>query len=519
MEPYVLEWLNLLLRIAHVVAAIMWVGDSFLFMWMDSHLSTPDAKRQGDVAGELWMTHSGGFYEVVKRKSLLPHEMPGTLYWFKWESYSTWITGFFLITVVYYLGGAAMLVDASSPLSHGAAVGLSLGLLVSGLVVYHLLCLTPLIRHPRIFGAVALVAVCSMVWGLLHVFTARATFLQTGAMLGTIMSSNVLLRIIPSQQHMLAATREGRPVDTSYGLAAKQRSTHNHYLTFPVIFTMLSNHLPGVYGHAYAPVVLGLVFVFAVGTKYIMNVRRRTHPLIIGGTVLALASVIFMTVPAPASAGMAAWGGGEKVSFATVQQIIQARCVTCHAEKPTNPSFNAAPVGVKLDDPQLIAALAPRIMVRAVQTRTMPLGNLTGMADQERALLGAWVAQGADVDASGPSALGALAPPPAAAPPATGDVATDPVGKAQAIFAMRCAACHGAGGAGDGAGAAALTPKPRNFTDAAWQQSVTDAAIAKAIGQGGAAVGKSSMMPANPDLADNAELLDALVKHIRSLAH
>lgn len=503
MNPIVHEWLNLIVRWAHVIAAIMWIGDSFLFMWLDSHLRKPETEREGDVAGELWMAHSGGFYEVVKRKSLAT--LPTELHWFKWESYSTWISGFLLLVIVYYLGGTAMLVDAGSPLTHHAAVHLSLGLLLASVAVYDLLCRTPLVKNTKVFGLVGLAIITGTAFGLSHVFAARPLFLQIGAMLGTVMASNVFLRIIPSQKHMLAATKAGTPVDTSYGARAKQRSIHNHYLTLPVLFTMLSNHFPSLYGHPQAWAVLGLLFVFGAGLKYVMNFRRQTPPVIFVGTLLALGAVLVLT--RPVSAGVdPRLEAMPKVSYATVQAIVQSRCVTCHSPQPTNPSFAAPPAGVVLDTPANLHARADRVLIRAVTTKTMPLGNLTGMTDQERDLLGAWIVQGADVQAPGPAlALQGAAPAAFASP----------TEEARSLFDTRCAACHGAQGRGDGAAAASLTPKPRNYHDPAWQTATTDEGIAKAILQGGASVGKSPIMPANPDLKDKPAVVTELVKIIR----
>lgn len=490
MEPFVLEWLNLLLRVAHVIAAIMWVGDSFLFMFLDSHLSRPTKPREGDVVGELWMTHSGGFYEVVKRRSL--SELPPQLFWFKWESYATFISGFFLLTVVFYLGGSAALVDPGSPLGHRAAVALSLGLLLGGVVVYHLLCLTPLVRSPRVMGVVGLLALSGLAYGLGHVFAPRAVFLQLGAMLGTIMSSNVLLRIVPAQQHMLAATRANEPVDASHGLVAKQRSIHNHYLTLPVLFTMLSNHLPGVYAHSQAWLVLALVFVFLVGVKYAMNARGATSPALGLGTLGALLAVVALTTPRAGAGFDPALAAGPPVGFGTVKRIIDTRCVTCHSARPADPSFLAAPADVRFDDPAEIKARAGRIFVRAVQTRTMPLGNLTGITDEERRLLGAWIAQGADLEAIDSTAA-----------------------MARDLFAVRCAMCHGERGAGDGPAGVALKPPPRDFRDAAWQAATTDDLLRKTILEGGAAVGKSGTMPAHPDLAAEPDVLKELILLLR----
>jgi uncharacterized membrane protein len=455
------------------------------------------------------MAHSGGFYEVVKRKSL--QSLPTPLHFFKWESYSTWITGFLLLIIVYYLGDRAMLTDASSPLSHGQAVHISLGLIIAGFIVYDGLCRTPLIRDNRLFGAVGLVLITAAAYGITQVFTPRAAFLQLGAMLGTIMASNVFFRIIPAQKEMLSATREGRPVDTRPGVRAKQRSTHNHYLTLPVLFTMVSNHFPVLYGHSEPWAVLALLFLAGAGMKYIMNFRARTHPVVLAGTGLAIAAVAVITAPKSLELDPAL-AAGPKVSFATAQAIVQTRCVTCHAEKPTNPSFTAPPLGVMLDTPERLQAQAQRVFVRAVQTHTMPLGNMTAMTEPERKLLGAWVAQGSDIKAPGPAEV-----PTAVAAPT--QVFANPAEEARAVFKQRCVPCHGAEGRGNGPSAAMLNPKPRNYRDPAWQKTVTDEGIAKTILEGGMAVGKSEIMPANPDLEQKPEVVSELVKLLRSFGN
>ena len=505
MSPIVQEWLNLVVRWAHVIAAIMWIGDSFLFMWLDSQLRKSERPLEGDVVGELWMAHSGGFYEVVKRKSL--GALPEKLHWFKWESYTTWITGFLLLIIVYYLGGKAMLLDATSPLSHLAAVHMSLGLILGAVVIYDLLCRTPLAKDNRVFGALGFVLMVGAAFGISRCFTPRATFLQVGAMLGTIMASNVFFRIIPAQKHMLAATKEGRPVDTSHGARAKVRSTHNHYLTLPVLFTMLSNHFPALYGHEQPWAILGLLFVAGAGAKYIMNFRGKTHPIVFAGTAVALGGVVLLTAP-KAIAIDPAYAAGPPVSFATTQQIVATRCLTCHAEKPTNPSFAAPPSGVMLDTPERIASYAPRIFVRAVQTKTMPLGNLTFITETERKLLGAWIAQGADIHAPGDVNIPVEAVP--------DKVYANPAEEAHAIFVERCTPCHGPEGRGNGPSSAALNPKPRNYHDAEWQKQATDAGISKAILEGGQSVGKSAVMPSNPDLVKKPEVVAELVKIIRA---
>ena len=398
MPAFALEWLNLVVRWIHVIAAIMWIGDSFLFMWLDSSLEPPTRKRQGAVAGELWMVHSGGFYEVVKRRYLAPDELPPHLHWFKWQAYSTWITGFLLLGIVYYFGGGIFLVDRSvAPLSQPWAIGLSLGLMAAGWLLYDALWTSPLART-RIAAWVSVTLMVALAFGLTRLFSGRAAFLHFGAVLGTVMAANVWRRIIPAQTRMLAATRAGTPVDVTLGERAKTRSIHNHYLTLPVLFTMLSNHFPGTFGHPLAWLSLVLLTVLGASIKYVMNFRSRSNRWIVLAGLGSLVGAIALSLRAGAPGAALAVSElrhAPKVEFETVRAIIETRCVTCHAARPTNPAFSEPPLGVRLDEPQRIAAFAPRILVRAVQTETMPLGNITAMTPEERRTLGAWIAQGA----------------------------------------------------------------------------------------------------------------------------
>ncbi|MBK7864920.1 MAG: urate hydroxylase PuuD [Archangiaceae bacterium] len=510
------EWLNLLVRWVHVIAAIMWIGDSFLFMWLDSHLSKPREGRDENVTGELWMTHSGGFYEVMKRKSLRKGEAVGTIYWFKWESYTTFLSGFLLLAIVYWLGGAAMLVDKSvSSLTGGQAVHLSLGLIPFGYLVYEGLWATPLKHNQKLFGVVGLGLIVGLAYALTHLLAGRAAFLQVGAMLGSIMTMNVFFRIIPAQRHMLAATAAGTPVDTSYGLRAKGRSIQNHYLTLPVLFCMLSSHFPSTYGHPEAWAVLGLMFMAGAALKYTMNFRGKAHPVIVvGGAMALMGAVVMTTQTADALAGLSAYKDQPHVSFATVSTIVQSRCVSCHSAHPVNPMFPAPPNGIMLDTPEQLESLADRVFVRAVATKTMPLGNLTGMTDDERALLGAWIAQGKDVHATGGSVVAAVVPD-AGAANAEPEVDKSPAGLARHRYKNVCQVCHGEKGDAQTPSAAAFVVKPRNFTDAAWQSATSDEQLRTIILKGGAAVGKSATMPPNQDLEGKPEVVDALVKIVR----
>jgi uncharacterized membrane protein len=401
LPPLLLEWLGALLRAAHVLAGILWIGDSFLFMWMDSSLEQPRADRGRDpkgpegsnVVGELWMVHSGGFYEVVKRRSLTPAELPPNLYWFKWQSYSTWISGAFLLAVVYWLGGGAMLVDSGSRLTRGAAVLVSAAALVGAWLVYDAACRSPLKKRPALLATLLSLAFAAAVFGLTRVFGARAAWLQAGAMLGTIMAGNVWRVIIPGQAKMLAQTRAGEPVDTAPGVLAKARSTHNHYLTFPVLFLMLSQHFPAGYGHPLGWLVLILVCLAGVVLKYVMNARGRSDwRAVVAGVAAFVAAIVLTARPAPGAPGTGATLA-ITVPDAQAFAIVERRCTTCHSEHPSNPAFPQAPSGIMLDRPDRLRALAPRVRVRAVETKTMPLGNLTGMTDAERDTLGAWLAK------------------------------------------------------------------------------------------------------------------------------
>jgi uncharacterized membrane protein len=509
MDPIVYEWLNLVVRWAHVVAAIMWIGDSFLFMWLDRSLQKPEKPQDEAVMGELWMVHGGGFYELVKRKYLKPGELPPKLHWFKWESYSTWITGFLLLVVVYYTGKGAYLVDpVAGGMTHLQAVGASLALLAGGWLVYDFVWMR-LEKQPVVAKAVSAALVLAANYGVTQLFSGRAAFLQVGAMLATVMAGNVFFRIIPAQKNMLAATLAGAKVDTSLGVRAKLRSTQNHYVTLPVLFTMLSNHFPSTWGHPHAWVVLSLLMAAGMGVKYFMNFRfQGSKPaLALGGA--SFAAFVVMTAPAPGGPGHEQFAGAAPVEFARVKQIVDLRCLSCHAQQPTDPAFAAPPSGVVFDHPEHVRASADRILVRAVLTKSMPLGNLTGMTDEERAIVGAWVAQGAKLD----GASAALPAP----PPAEQALARPPAEEAKALFAERCAACHGATGAGDGLAAAALTPRPRAFKDPEWQAAVGDDHLRKVIVEGGAAAGKSPLMPGNPDLAARPEVVEALVALVRDL--
>ncbi|RME76419.1 MAG: hypothetical protein D6776_01270 [Planctomycetota bacterium] len=398
MPPHVAEWLNLTVRWIHFTVGVAWIGASFYFNWLENRLDR-EAKVRDEIAGELWAVHGGGFYYLEKYK-VAPKRIPERLHWFKWEAYFTWITGFLLLGIVYYHNARAIMIDpAVADISSGTAIGIGLGTLLLGWIVYDRLCRTRLVEHGVAFAITGYVLVAALAYGLTHVLSGRAAYMHVGAMLGTCMAANVFFVIIPGQRAMVEAARAGRPPDPAKGRAGAQRSRHNNYMTLPVLFVMISNHFPSTYGSPENWAVLAGLTAVGMGVRHYFNVRhmRRHAAWVLPVAALAMAALAYVTRPHPvARAGLPAVT--RTVSFAEVQSIIGRRCLPCHSRQPTDDVFRQAQAGVMFDTPEQIAARAPRILVRAVQTRTMPFGNKTGMTDEERALIGAWIEQGAHID-------------------------------------------------------------------------------------------------------------------------
>ena len=396
--PYALEWMNLLVRWLHVITGIAWIGASFYFVWLDNSLRPPaagsDLAKKG-VAGELWAVHGGGFYNPQKYL-VAPAELPDELHWFKWEAYSTWLSGFALLLIVYWFNAQAMMVDRGvADLTAWQAIGLGAGSLVAGWIVYDLLCRSPLGKHDLAFGAAIFALLVGAAWVLTHFLSGRAAYIHVGAMIGTIMVANVAMVIIPGQRKMVEAMRAGNKPDPVYGICGKQRSVHNNYFTLPVLFIMISNHFAMTYRHPHAWAVLGTIMAAGVFIRHFFNLRHKGRvewiwPAIGVALLLGLAVVLAPARPS---------GSAGKVDFAQVQAIIRQRCVSCHAAHPTQPGFASAPEGVLLDDAQGIARNAPRIYQQAVQLKAMPLANMTNMTDAERAQIAAWFAAGAKTTA------------------------------------------------------------------------------------------------------------------------
>jgi uncharacterized membrane protein len=396
-DPYVNEWLDFLLRWLHVVAAIVWIGTSFYFVALDNHLRPPERKDDADegIGGETWEIHGGGFYRIQKFR-VAPRRLPDPLHWFKWEAYTTWLSGFALFVVLYYVNADTYLIDKQvADLETWQAVTISIALLAVGWVVYDALCRL-LDGHEAVLAACIVALVVLTAWGASQLFSPRAAWLQTGAMLGTIMVANVLFVIIPGHWQLVRAKEQGREPDPVYGIRGKQRSVHNNYFTLPVLVAMLGNHFPAAYAREHGWAILVALMLIGAWIRHYFNLRHAGRTVVWIPLTAALAIVAVAWIARPEDKGSAATA--EQVSFAQAQAIVEQRCAPCHSASPTNESFSTAPKGIRLDTPDEIAAQAEAIERQAVDSTAMPLGNVTGMTDAERDLLGYWIAQGAKTD-------------------------------------------------------------------------------------------------------------------------
>ncbi|OLC86674.1 MAG: hypothetical protein AUG85_08350 [Gemmatimonadetes bacterium 13_1_20CM_4_66_11] len=392
MTSWLADWANLLLRWAHFVAGIAWIGSSFYFIWLDRALTKPEHAKPG-VEGDLWMVHSGGFYQVEKRRPG-PGEVPAVLHWFKWEAMLTWITGIALLILVFYLGSAYLLDPNVSRISRGAAIAVGIGLIVLGWPIYDGLWRSPLARRPPIAAAVSLGLLTAVTVLVCRLFSGRAAFMHVGALLGTIMVANVWERILPAQRQMLDATRAGRPADFTLGERAKQRSVHNSYMTFPLLLIMLSNHFPATYASPLNWLVLLLLGVAGAFVRHAMIGRGRSARWALLPAALTLFGAMFFSTPKGAAARIRT-ATDSVPSFAAVRSVIAQRCQPCHSQYQSDRTFGPAPGGVTFDTPESVARMAERIRVRAIETKTMPLANKTGITDAERDVLARWIAAGA----------------------------------------------------------------------------------------------------------------------------
>ena len=396
------SWLNLMIRWFHVMAGIMWIGTSFFFIWLDNVLQPEPEGGKGHV-GKAWLFHGGGFYQVDKAL-VAPSSILKSLHWFKWEAYLTWLSGFALLIVVYWWHAGIYMVDpAVAKLSVAGSIGVGLGTLVVGWLVYDGLWRWLGERMPRLALGISLMLYVAAAYALTHLLSGRAAFIESGAMLGTLMAANVAMVIMPNQRKMYAAATAGGEVDPRLSYQAKRRSTHNNYLTLPVIFMMISNHFSMTWGHNLNWVILVAMFLVGIGVDHFLNSRDQGRKGV-GYAALAaafaglIAVMAFSAVPAPSmSAASMATSARVPVAFASVHAIIAARCVECHSAHPTSKLFPIAPNGMKFDTTAEIKLAAAKIKQMAIDTSAMPLGNMTHMTADERTTLAAWFAQGAQI--------------------------------------------------------------------------------------------------------------------------
>ncbi|HTN96460.1 MAG TPA: urate hydroxylase PuuD [Nordella sp.] len=390
LDPFIADWLNLLLRWAHMIAGIAWIGTSFYFVALDFSLKRHAGLPKG-VYGEAWEVHGGGFYHVQKY-SVAPADLPPDLIWFKWEAYLTWVTGFLLLIVQFYLNATTFLIDPSIlPLTPWQAIAISLAGLAAGWFIYDGLCRSALVHRPGLLALAVFVLILIAAYGFTHVFSGRGALIHVGAFIGTMMAANVFAVIIPNQRKITAALLRGEAPDPRFGVTGKQRSLHNTYLTLPVLLMMISNHYPMITNHAQAWILVGLIVIGGAALRHFL-VRHEvgdgieeiawTLPIIAGALVAAL----WLTEPAPRI------GAGLVVSDQEVQAITARHCTMCHAAKPVHAGFKEAPKGVALETLDELRRYAVQIETQAVRNKSMPLGNETGMTDEDRAKLGAWIA-------------------------------------------------------------------------------------------------------------------------------
>jgi len=387
-------WLNLALRWLHVIAGVAWIGASFYFVWLDNNLRAPVPEKEG-VKGELWAVHGGGFYHSQKYM-VAPAHMPDHLHWFKWEAYTTWLSGFALLIVLYYWQAPVYLIDtAKHAFSQPAAIGAGLAFIFGGLAVYEALCRSPLGQRGLWFGLVWFGALTGAAYALSKLFSDRGAFIHVGAIIGTAMVANVFLVIIPNQRRIVADMLAGRPVDPRLGAMGKQRSVHNTYMTLPVIFIMISNHYPMVTGHPLSWLLLTMISAGGISIRQFFLLKHHgkiRHDFLFYGAMLVFAATVVASTKPKDTVEIT-----TPVPFATAQAIVQKHCVMCHSATPTHAGFSAPPLGAIFDSPEHIRTYAPKIRERAVLSTSMPLGNETSMTVEERAQLGAWINQGAKI--------------------------------------------------------------------------------------------------------------------------
>jgi uncharacterized membrane protein len=394
-ELILAESASAILRWLHVIAGIAWIGSSFYFIHLDLSLKPRPGLPPG-VKGDEWQVHGGGFYHMMKYL-VAPAQMPDSLTWFKWEAYTTWLSGFALLVLVYYLGADLFLIDKSVlDLTAVQAAAIAFVSLVVAWLAYEGLCRSPLGRHEAALALVGYVFLVALTYGFTHVFSGRGAFTQIGALIGTIMVANVFVIIIPYQKKSVAAMLAGKEPDPAWGALGKQRSVHNNYLTLPVVFLMLSNHYPLFFATRFNWLIVAIVLAIGPVIRHFFNSRHegKGSPWWTWGVAAAgMAAIAWLSAAGPRATAVGALPPTPK--FAEVSDIVMSRCAMCHAAEPVWATIPAAPQGVLLDSDEHIRLHAPLIGIVAVRSNAMPPGNITEMTGAERLKLAAWLAAGA----------------------------------------------------------------------------------------------------------------------------
>ena len=398
-SPLLLDWLNLIVRWIHVIVGIAWIGTSFYFNWLDSRLDREIDKE--NIEGELWSVHSGGFYNIHKLKEP-PKQFPKELHWFKWEAYTTWISGFVLLIIVYYLNAEGLMIDKNiNDITPLTAIIISIIFLITSWFVYDLLCKSKLINQTILFTTICFIISVIACYFLTKIYGSRTAYMHIGASLGTIMALNVFCVIIPSQKNMVNAALSNQKPDMSMGISAKIRSIHNNYMTLPVLFIMISAHYPFTYGHKYNWIILALISIIGALVRHYFNLRNKKQykPWILPVAAIGMLLLIFYTaLPKIISNQDNIISSSEQISFVEINNIIKYRCGVCHAKNPTFDGIESPPKGIVYDSPQDILKNLSLIQAQAIDSDAMPPGNMTGITQQEREKILLWIQQGTSIN-------------------------------------------------------------------------------------------------------------------------
>ena len=398
-SPFLLDWLNLIVRWIHVIVGIAWIGTSFYFNWLDSRLDREIDSE--NIEGELWSVHSGGFYNINKLKGP-PKKFPKELHWFKWEAYTTWISGFVLLIIVYYLNAEGLMIDKNvNDISPLTAIIISLIFLVGSWFLYDFLCESKLVNHTTLFTIICFFISVVVCYLLTKIYGSRAAYIHVGASLGTIMALNVFRVIIPSQKNMVNAALNNQKPDLSMGINAKRRSIHNNYITLPVLFIMISAHYPFTYGHKYNWLILASISIIGVLVRYYFNLRNKKQykPWILPVAAVGMLILIFYTtLPRIFSNQKNLTSSLEQISFIEINNIIKYRCGVCHTKNPTFEGFDDPPLGIVFDTPDDILKNIDKIKSQVIDSDIMPPGNLTGITETEKVKINLWINQGANIN-------------------------------------------------------------------------------------------------------------------------